>query len=374
MLTIDDKGVVVPLLDDIITDLSDGFKEIYGQDINIDSNTPDGQRIGIESQARKDTADAIAYAIQMHDPQYAQGKWADVIAKLSGIKREEGKYTLLPEVKITTDRIVTLSTGYTVKDPNGNNWILDNIVDLGNGVNLVDFRSEFYGAISIGVGTFLEPSEIKFGVKFIETTKAPIEGRLGESTASLMARRERKLAINNTHDREGIEASLIDIDGVIDALVLENNTNETDTNGVPAHSINAIVLGGSDEEIANIILKKIIGGGCGTFGEQSYTILNYRNNNRVINFDRPETIDITATVTLVRAQNGVDIDIDAIKDAISNKQFRIGQDVVAGMLYCFTNDGTFYIKSIKVNGNDIAPVGIREVANIPRENITVVIE
>lgn len=374
MLTIDDKGVTVPSLEDIVTDLSEDFKGIYGQDINIDSNTQDGNRIGIEAQARKDTADTIAYAIQMHDPQYAQGKWADVIAKLTGIKREEGKYTLLPEVKITTDRIVTLQVGYTVKDPNGNNWILDNIVDLGNGVNLVDFRSEFYGAISIGAGTFLEPSEIKFGVKFIETTKAPIEGRLGESTASLMSRRERKLAINNTHDREGIEASLIDIDGVIDALVLENNTNETDSNDIPAHSINAIVLGGSDEEIANIILKKIVGGGCGTHGDQSYTILNYRNNNRVIKFDRPETIDLSATVTLVRAQSGVDINIDTIKDAISSKQFRIGQDVIAGMLYCFINDGTFYIKSIKVNGGDSAAVGIRQIANIPRENITVVIE
>ena len=92
--------------------------------------------------------------------------------------------------------------------------------------NFVDFRSEFFGAVSLSIGSFLEPNEIILGVKFIETTKAPIEGRLGESTASLMQRRERKLAINNTHDREGIEASLINIDGVIDALVLENNTNE----------------------------------------------------------------------------------------------------------------------------------------------------
>ena len=374
MLIIDDKGVTVPNLDDVVDELSDGYRSIYGQDINIAPDSPDGQRIGIEAQARKDSYDTLAYAIQMHDPQYAQGKWADIIAKLTGIKRESGKYTLLPDVKITTDRNVQLQAGYVVRDTNGNNWILDNITMLYNGQTLVDFRSEFFGAVSLPVDSSLDPNQIITGVKSIQTTKAPIEGCLGESTASLMQRRERKLAINNTHDRDGIEASLIDIDGVIDALVLENNTNVTDSNEVPAHSINAIVLGGSDEDIATIILKKIIGGGCGTYGSESYTVLGYRGQDRVINFDRATTKDINVVVTLIRAHAQTDIDIDKIKDAIVAKKFRIGQDAVAGMLYCFENDGTIYVKSIKVDGGDVSAVGIRQIANIPRENITVNIE
>ena len=70
----------------------------------------------------------------------------------------------------------------------------------------------------------------------------------------------------------------------------------------------------------------------------------------------------------------MDIDIDKIKDAITAKQFRIGQDVVAGMLYCFPSGGTFYVKSIKVDGADVSPIAIREIANIPRSNVTVNIE
>lgn len=374
MLTIDEKGVVVPTLTEITDELSEGYREIYGQDINIAPDSQDGQRIGLEAQARKDAYDTLAYAIQMHDPQYALGKFADVIGKITGAKREEGKYTFVPDIKIVTDRIVNLKAGYEISDDNGNNWILENDLTLGAGENLVDFRSEFFGAVSLPVGTFLEPKEIIFGVKTITSTKAPIEGRLGESTAHFMERRARKLAINNTHDREGIEASLIDLSGVLDALVLENNTNATDSNGVPAHSINAIVLGGSSEDIATTILKKIKGGGCGTFGAESFTIINYRGADRVINFDRPTSKDITVAVTLVRAHAQVDIDIDAIKDAIVAKQFKIGQDVVAGMLYCFPNNGTFYVKSIKVDGGDLVSIGIREIANIPRENISVAIE
>ena len=71
MLIIDDKGVTVPNLDDVVDELSEGYRSIYGQDINIAPDSPDGQRIGIEAQARKDAYDTLAYAIQMHDPQYA---------------------------------------------------------------------------------------------------------------------------------------------------------------------------------------------------------------------------------------------------------------------------------------------------------------
>lgn len=65
--------------------------------------------------------------------------------------------------------------------------------------------------------SFLEPVQIVSGMKLVTSTKSVINGRLGQSTAFLMLDRERKLAINNTHDREGIEGSLLDVDGVIDA-------------------------------------------------------------------------------------------------------------------------------------------------------------
>ena len=370
MLQITSTGVTVPTLDEIIEDESDGYKSIYGQDIVITSNSPDGQRIGLEAQARKDAYDTLAYAIQMHDPQYAVGKWADNIAKLTGITRKAGEYTISPDIKIVTDRAITLTAG-SVFTQNGNNWILDDATTLTTGDNYVNLRSEFYGAVALPIDSFIEPVQVISGMKSVISTKSVISGKLGQSTASLMLDRERKLAINNTHDREGIEGSLLDVDGVLDAIVLENNTNETDSDGVPAHSINAIVLGGSDEDIATIIQKKIIGGGCGTFGSESYTLTNYRGRDRVINFDRPTSKDIIIVVEAVRVKSGTDIDTDYIKEQIAAKDFTIGEDVLAGRLYCMSLDGTFYIKSITVDGSDTSLIGIREKANITKDNITV---
>lgn len=370
MLKITDTGVTVPTLDEIIEAESDGYKSIYGQDIVITPNSPDGQRIGLEAQARKDAYDSLAYAVQMHDPQYAVGKWADNIAKLTGIRRGAGEYTISPDVKITTDKAINLNAG-AVFTHGGNNWILDSAVTLLSGDNYVNLRSEFYGVVPLPTDSFLEPVQIVSGMKLVTSTKAVINGRLGQSTASLMLDRERKLAINNTHDREGIEGSILDVDGVLDAVVLENNTNITDTDGVPAHSINAIVLGGADQDIATTIQKKIIGGGCGTFGSESVTLTNYRGRDRVINFDRPTIKNIVVVVNVVRVKSGVDVDIDYIKDQISSKDFKIGENALAGRLYCIASDGTFYIKSITVDGGEVSTVGIREKANIAKENITV---
>lgn len=373
MLEINDTGVSVPTLDELITDISDGYRSIYGSDIVITANSPDGQRIGLEAQARKDALDALIYAIQMHDPQYAQGKWADVIAKLTGTKRQQGEYTISPDVLIVTDRNVTLRAGYTVTG-NGSKWILDDSIQLGTGDNFINFRSEFYGIYPLAVDSSLEPIEIVTGVKAIQATKNIINGKAGQSTASLMLDRERKLAVNNTHDREGVEASLLSVDGVLDAVVLENNTNETDLNGVPAHSLNAIVLGGSSADIATMILKKIAGGGCGTHGAESYTVKGYRNFDRIIKFDRPTIKDINVTVVVVRQRFGVDVDIDYIKNQMSAIDFKISEDALAGRLFSIQNDGTFYIKSILVDGGASVAVGLKEKANISKENITVSIE
>lgn len=372
MLEINDKGIIVPDLNEIIDDLSSEYRDIYGQDIDLTPSSQDGQRVGLEAQARKDAYDTLAYAIQMHDPLQAVGKWADLIASLSGIKREDGKYTILPDVKITTDRVVNLNSGYII-EKDGNKWILEDGATLLNGVNYLNFRSEFYGEVPLVVGASLEPEQVVFGVKQIESTKTPIMGYLGQSTASMMTKRLRRVARNNLNDREGIEASLLEVDGVVDALVLENNTNITDSNGVPAHSINAIVLGGSDEGVATTIFQKIKGGGCGTSGEVTHTI-PYRGADRITNFDRATPKDVMVVVTIVRAKNYTDIDEQPIKDAIAGIDFMIGDDVVAGMLYCFPSDGSFYIKSIKVDGADISPIGIREIANISADNVTVVIE
>lgn len=45
--TITDKGVLAPTYSEVLAELQKKFRAIYGQDINLDNDTADGQWLGI---------------------------------------------------------------------------------------------------------------------------------------------------------------------------------------------------------------------------------------------------------------------------------------------------------------------------------------
>lgn len=60
MLQITDTGIVIDSLTDVHQRLTEGFKRIYGDDINLDADSPDGQMIGLFSQEIENINQAIA--------------------------------------------------------------------------------------------------------------------------------------------------------------------------------------------------------------------------------------------------------------------------------------------------------------------------
>lgn len=50
-------GLTLQTLAEIVTELETGFKAIYGVDINLDANSPDGQMINLFAQAKLDILD-----------------------------------------------------------------------------------------------------------------------------------------------------------------------------------------------------------------------------------------------------------------------------------------------------------------------------
>lgn len=68
MLQITETGIVIDKLTDVHQRLTEGFKRIYGDDINLDADSPDGQMIGLFSQEIDNINQAIALIAQMLDP------------------------------------------------------------------------------------------------------------------------------------------------------------------------------------------------------------------------------------------------------------------------------------------------------------------
>lgn len=377
MLEINSNGLVIERLDEILSRLSQSMRDIYGSDINIAPDTPDGQLIGIFSQGLSDINEIIAGVYAFSDPTKAVGVWLDIQLKYVGLVRNRQAYSYLNNAALTVTNGTNIPAGYVVTDSNGTEWqTVNSATAAGTSVSM-QFRSSEYGAFHLASGQELIPKTVILGVQSIYTTGDSDLGRLQESDESALMRFLRSYSINNYDDREGLEGALLALMDVRDAKVYENFTGVVDANGVQPHTINPVVIGGSDTDIANTIIKKKAVG-CGLQGAQEITIF-HEGMDRKINFDRADKVDVSVKITVVRKSAAVDVNQDAIKQHLADNKFLIAEDAVAGSLYCGTSNGNYKIKSITLTSGSevdqlIIPIGMRQYASISTGDVEVTVE
>lgn len=377
MLEITDTGLVYERLDEIISRLSSGFFEIYGQDINISPDTPDGQIIGLFSQGIADINEVMAGIYGLSDPIKATGTWLDIQMKYAGLTRNKPEFSYVDDVLFNVDIGTIISTGYTFTDKNNVAWTVVRGTTATATNTHMQIRSVETGAFSLPPDSELIPKTVILGVHSIKTVSKSREGRLQESDAAALYRFMKSYSINNFGDREGIEAKILALNDVRDAKVYENYTGSIDGNGVNPHTINSVVIGGDDKQIAETIIKnKSLG--CGVQGAVSVTIF-YQGMDREVLFDRSEEVKIKAKVTVIRRSAAIDVDEDSIKKSISSDSFVIAEDIVSGSLYCGANNGNYKVKSILLSTDTITdaliiPIGLRQHGSISYDDVEVVVE
>lgn len=372
-MQVTEKGLIIERLNDIHARLVSRFKSIYGNDINVDPDTPDGQMIGIFSQSLADINEVIAFITQMLDPYQATGAWLEQRALYAGLVRKGAEYSYINDVIITGTRVVTVPQGAVMVDGNNVRWVTLSPVTLdGNGSARVNCRSESLGAFALAPNEALRFETVFAGVENATTTQASKEGKTEESDASLLRRFMMSHSINNDDDREGIQAALLNVTDVKKALVLENHTNQIDADtGLPPHSLNAIVFGGTDNDIALTLIKKKVGGAA-FVGDQE-VLIHHNGMNRIIRFDRPQQVKITVALTFKRLRNYTDLPEQEIEETLRANDFNIAQDVFAMRLVCGINtQDNFNLEEITVNGADRVSIGWREFAVIDKVEITIV--
>ena len=324
--TLDETGLTLKSLPDLVTELTDSMKGIFGEDINVESDTPDGQQINIVSQLAIDLREILQDIYTSFDPDQAQGTILDQRVGINGIVRSGATYTRTP-VSITVDRSLTL-TGldedsesadvpagvYTVKDDAGNQFVLDDTVALIAGTHSLTFRSTTIGAVEVSVNTITTAVTAIAGVTAINNPSGVTTQGVDEETdASLRIRRQRSLANSSTGYLDSIEGNLLAVDGVVTAKVYENNTNVTDSDGIPPYSIWAIVDGGTDADIAQILYAKK-SAGAGFYGDEEVTVLRPDGREYITKFDRPTNQNLYIKFSL--ALPGGVVDPASIKQSI----------------------------------------------------------
>lgn len=320
------------------------LRAIYGQDINLGSDSPDAQLAMIYIQGTRDILDLIEDVFQSMDPDQAVGVVLDMRAALNGLQRKAGTNTVTM-IRVETDSPVSLygvnqdvEEVFTVADDAGTQFVLGESINLPSaGTYDLIFQAEEPGKVEVQPNTIQEVVTVTLGVISVNNPNLPISTGINEETdEEFRERRLESVAISGQGWKDSLKAALRNINGISIAEVFENKTGvNPDTQGIPSHSIWVLVSGVySDQQVAQAIYEKR-NAGAGMKGAKSYAVLDDDGNPEVMRWDDVTTEDLYISMTVVPINSDLPINIDGIKQGLLNSmKFKINGTINANGVAC----------------------------------------
>lgn len=354
-------------LDLLLQLLNDEVRGVIGSNANLEPESIDGEINGIISESNALLWELAEMANNSYNPAYVTGVSQDNLYALNGITRlraSPSRTTLV--VNGSNGTFIPQGSLVSTSDTGSQFITSEDVTIPSNGSAAVSIESTETGPI--------------VGLRFtINTIDSPITGwtscvnledaTLGtnrESDADFRARREGSVARDAQSVVDAIFAEIRSIAGTTQVLVLENDTQTTDTNGVPPRSVHAIVIGGDDDEIARaIFVKKTLG--IRSFGNTSVDVTDIQGRNHIMNFTRPTGIDIFIRIEISTFGDFPESGADDIKQAIidyaagnliEGRSIPLGGTVIHSELYTPINTiPNHTVDSLKISTSTINPNG-----------------
>ena len=293
---IDSTGYHYPTYNDVLAYIVDGAKTIFGQDIYLGSDSQDYQLISIFAKAAFDSYCAAAAAYDAHSPATSVGTGLDAIAAVNGIARKQATKSFAA-VTLTGAPGTTVANG-VIADASGTLWDLPASVVIGDGGTAsATATCRRYGQVVAGKETLTRIMTPQLGWTSVSNEAPATPGSVAETDAQLRARQALSTAQPSASMREGLEGALRALSEVTRVKIYENDSSQTDSNGVPGHSVCCVVEGGGDAAIAETIFnRKPVG--CGTHGGTGVSVIDAYGAENTVRFQRPVNVDFDVAVTL----------------------------------------------------------------------------
>lgn len=211
---------------------------------------------------------------------------------------------------------------------------------------------------------------------------AATPGRLRETDEELRLRFRNTKFERATNTLNAIYSAILNVDGVEEVVIYENDTDVTDAFGVPPHSFLPIVSGGLSTDIANAIWEnKPIG--ILSDGNTTVSINDIQGFSHDISFSRPNPVVIYIEIPLTKDSDYPANGDDLMKSALIEyfrENFKIGDDVIYSRLFTPINSipGHYVSGMIGVGTNPMAlgnsniTIDFDEIASLSDVNITIV--
>lgn len=271
--------------------------------------------------------DLFYLTINRNTYQYARQDGDDAVAVLKAIKElidekgiivqvdEENCSLSLEDIYKQTSNTLAIS----------NNFLIESVTS-----NLL-FESMDYGEVIIANGLIKELVTLGTGITEVWNDIAPAPGRFEADDVEARQNFVKRCAIRSKTMIESITSEIYNtVDHVKSVAGYENDTEFQDEEGRPPKSVEIIVDGGEDGEIANIIYTKKTNG-IRAYGNITMDVADTFGNIHKIGFSRPDYLYVWMKVIItgkpgkVMAPNYVQLTQDSILD--DSADIQVGDSV-----------------------------------------------
>ena len=392
---VQESGVIMPDTADLQTTVEDEYKTVFGSNLVVTPNTPQGVLITAEVIARANVLANNAALANQINPNLAGGVFLDAIWALTGGGRLAATQSTIAGVILGGVGGTLVPAGTVAAQADGTEWesVSDVVLDPGTGLATVDFVAVEFGPLACNIGALSVVVSGVLGWETVTNPNAAIPGRFEESDGASRIRRRNTLALQGSGGPEAIISHLYNTPGVR-SLAFRENVTDADLiiEGVTLveHSIYACVDGGTDADVAMTLLDtKSMGANWN--GTTTVNVVEPASGQTyAVKFSRPVAVPILARAT-VRVM-GATGDIDAlVKSALmayvnglleGEAGLTVGTDVSPFELAGAVNVQTpgIYVQKMEITTVAAAafavaeiPILISQIATLVEAGITVIV-
>ena len=401
------EGLIAPTEAAILAGTQADIDAAFGGGLNPALETPQGQIASSEAAIIADKNNDFLNLTNQVDPQYADGRFQDAIARIYFLTRKGATSTAVT-CTLSGTPFAVIPAGTFAQDTSGNTYILLGTVTIGSGGTITSsWQNLQTGPIPCPASTLVRVYQAVSGWDSITN---PADGTLGqdvETRAEFEYRRQNSVAINSRGTCQSIYANVFQVPNVLDCYVLDNPEGVTVDAGstnypLAAHSLYVAVIGGSDVAIAAAIWAKKDGGcsysanpsgtpvpGDGTVSTQ--TVLDssgysYPQPSYQVSFIRPGALPIYFNVQIANLPSLPSNIATLIQNAIiaqfngtnGSVRARIGSAILAAQYYATVAGVASNVVLIGIQVGITSPgalteiqVGIDQAPTLDSANITV---
>lgn len=336
------KGFFRLTYDDILNSKIQRAKELFGEDIDTSDTTPLGKFIRINAYDQAIAEEEIEAVYYSRFPNTATGQSLDRLLLFGGITRNPATPSSF-SVTVTGAAGYAIPAGFLVGTDTDVNFysVQDAVIDE-NGNCIIEVSCTEDGTIgnvnATAINKVVNPDANISAVIGAECLSA---GTDEESDIALRERLKAAISGQGSGNTNAIRSALLRIPTVQFAAVIENETDETDSDGRPPHSFECYVLGGDDYERAiaeTIFDKRPIG--IQTHGTNAVTITDLSGNERVVKYSPAPNISVTVRAEIKTSASFPEDGATQIQAAVANfiNNLGIGNSLVLSTLYGYIYD------------------------------------